>query len=462
MADLLATLLDPDGPPVLTADPAAATAAIAALDPAGSRLLRAAPGVPLWATHLPHSAPASRLEAAQNLLHARENRQAYWEGAVRRLAAAAPRLVVAMPAGRVRVEDIGFLRDCARRVRHNGRPARVVLLRAGTLQRGGVPAPDALRPGALDLSAAACAVAAERPHTLLAAARAAEPAIRLAALVAAYRHSITPVGARRVLSAAERTDVAPSVRSLLAYHLGQALAKGAHPAASLPLFDYARASVPAPDGAGASRVAASHNGEALARYRVGDQAGAARAEQAALTALTGLAADSAQHCLLLTNLADVYGRAPATAERAVACRVQAVRTATTLPALSYAVPKLVKALLSDGSHDHAEHYAGELLRAHDADPAPRRADERAAVSVCSALADAARRRGAPADAASWLAEAASRMRRATPDALAAVLRALPPEADPAVAARVRAEIATATQVHRHAAAFTGLAAGARS
>ncbi|OLR93190.1 hypothetical protein BJP25_16975 [Actinokineospora bangkokensis] len=527
-------MLDPDGARVLVAAPAEIASALARLDPAHTSHHLGAGEVPLWALRSPHRAPASELVSVHNLLHARENRQALRESALREVAEAAPRLLVAEFSGRVRAADVSFLRACAQRVRAGGRLLRVVVLRhratpstgdseaiAAVRTAGGIVATADLHRWAVErgwdrsrvdelvdrrgdlvtcvgrggatrelaelvvggavvpslsalllagdasaLSAVACAVSADRPLALARVARTGGIGVRLAAFVAAHRAHLGPAAADRVLALAERGGVDPSTRSLLAYHLGQALAKGAAPAESLRHFDYASTHVPVQGGAGASRVAASHNGAALAHLRTGNRAGAAAAERAGLAALAGNPDPALveQRCLLLTNLADVQSRDPATAAQALGTRLESARAAAaarSLAGLTYAVPKLVDALLATGDQPRAEEFAEELLRVHDACPAPRRADELAVVKVCSALAARCLAHGAPVTAASWYAEASRRMRQAAPAAFAAMVRALEATGEPRVdrpLGEIRADLALSAQVRAGLDALAALGA----
>lgn len=331
----------------------------------------------------------------------------------------------------------------------------------------------------------ACALAADRPATLLEACRALLRlgaasgwtavdrstcwALCLAAVVRSGRGRLSAASADRVLRLAEHARVTAAVRSLLGYDLGQVLAKTKDLArwrASVRFFSYARQYASPTPADGASRVAASYNGEALARYRSGDLAGAIGAEQAGLAALTAAGVPDSvelteQRVLLLTNLADVYGRNPATVEQAIDCGRQAYRLAIradSLTALNYAVPGLVRRLLAAGDRHEAEQVAGALLDRYDREQAPRRAAEQTVVSVCSRLA-AARLADDPADAAAWYAEAARRMRRARQqavDAVLASLRALSATNDAIALDRLEAELADQRSVRQQLLPLAGL------
>jgi hypothetical protein len=275
----------------------------------------------------------------------------------------------------------------------------------------------------------------------------------LAGLIAAGGNRLSPSAADRMLRLAERSGVSAEVRSLLSYHLGQLLAKSADSRRwqlSTTYFDYSQRCITGGPASGISRMAACYNGEALARYRSGDRAGAIRAERAGLRALARTEAGNdrsrlEQRTLLLANLADVYGRDPATAPAALRCGRQAVRTAQQAgspAALSYAVPNQVKRLIKQGRRPEAERATRLLLAGFDAGTA-RRQIERAVVGTCCRLADAYAADDPPR-AARWYAEAAGRLRYAEPEALSALLGQLRtdqlPPALAATIARLDAEL----------------------
>ena len=289
-------------------------------------------------------------------------------------------------------------------------------------------------------------------------------ALYLASLVGG-RARVSASAADRMLELARRGGVEAEVRSLLAYELGQRLAKGGAAearTAGMRCFAYARDCVrgphDAPRSAAASRVAASYNGEALVRYRCGDHAGAVRAELAGLAALAtpGLRTRqlAEQRVLLLTNLAEVYGRAEATQPQALRCGREAWRVATgvgSLVGLTYAVPSLVRRLLAADRYAEAAQVTGELLRHYDRESASRLAAERAVVSTCCRLAEAGLAAGAVARAARWYGEAASRMRLASPDAIGGIIQNLR-GCDPTVTQPVIASLEATLAAHRAVAA----------
>ncbi|MCT2587060.1 hypothetical protein [Actinophytocola gossypii] len=336
------------------------------------------------------------------------------------------------------------------------------------------------------ITAASCAAAADRPSALLDVTRSVlwggrrrgwsdvdrstAYALHLAAFVSAGRGRLSPAAADRVLALAERTGVDAPVRSLLGYHLGQILAKSRRPAgwaASTRHFAYAREHVRATPGGVASRIAASYNGEALARFRAGDRDGAVRAELAGLAALSAPGVPSTralaeQRVLLLTNLADVHARGDGTALEAIRCGQEAFRVAVdadSLVALTYVVPNLVRRLLDQGWLPEAERVADQLVRRYDRNVAPRRAAERAVVGVCCRLAAAQLAAGGVGAAAGWYAQAALRMRRAAPAALEGIvrnLRALDDDRSVQVLERLDAELTARRGTHERLSPLAGL------
>jgi hypothetical protein len=315
----------------------------------------------------------------------------------------------------------------------------------------------------------AAAYTARHQHTLLEYGRAALYGSRrgpsgpagatysyyLAGLVAAQGSRLSPAAADRVLRLAEHSGVQADVRSLLSYHLGQLMAKSTDSRRwplSIRYFDYSLRCLDGSPSNRTSRMAACYNGEALARYRTGDRAGAIRAEQAGLQALAqaGAGDDSTrleQRTLLLANLADVYARDTSTVLDAIRCGRRAVRTAQhagSAAALSYVVPNQVKRLIGQGWLPEAERVTRLLLADFDNRPARRRLAERAVVGTCCRLASAYADDD-PTRAAVWYGEAADRLHCAAPEALSALLRQLRtdgvPRALAPTMARLDAELA---------------------
>jgi hypothetical protein len=294
----------------------------------------------------------------------------------------------------------------------------------------------------------ATAIAAQQPETLLYYGRAVFSCYRravvkppstayatyLAALIAARGSRLSPATGDRMLALAERSGIDAGVRSLLSYHLGQLMAKSRDSRQlhrSVRYFGYSRQCLGANTASGISRIAACYNGEALARYRTGDRAGAIRAEQAGLEALSqaesaGGTSQTEQRSLLMANLADVYARETSTELEAIRYGQEALRIAGetgSLAALCYVVPGLVRRLIRHGWQVEAERVTRQLLSCFDHDHARRRSAERTVVGVCCQLASAF----APEDsdrAEYWYGQAADRMRFAAPEALDAILRQL--------------------------------------
>jgi hypothetical protein len=289
-------------------------------------------------------------------------------------------------------------------------------------------------------------------------------AVFLAAFVADQTR-VSPQLADAVLRLAERHAVDADSRSLLAASLGQLLAKDtdAHcRASSIPLFGYAAAHVPA-GGAdegpkAASRVAAAHNGAALAYYRAGDHRGAVAAERAGLDALAapGVLADGNlydQQILLLTNLGRVCSGRPESQAQALDCYRRAWRIASdqeSAGGMAYAGRDLVPALIRAGDHEEAERVTNELLRQWDASPGAPEA-ERTVVASCLRLADIQLARGAVQASAQWYAEAVRRMNRAAPDMIDGIVRNLRRQDRPPLAATMQL-LAAEREDHRAAAA----------
>jgi hypothetical protein len=294
----------------------------------------------------------------------------------------------------------------------------------------------------------ATAIAARQPETLLSYGRAvlhryrqaaAKPpsaayATYLASLVAARGNRLSPATCDRVLALAERSGVDAGVRSLLSYHLGQLMAKSGESQRwqrSVRYFSYSRQCLDGNATSGISRIAACYNGEALARYRTGDRAGAVRAERAGLEALSqaesaGGTSQVEQRTLLMANLADVYARETSTELEAIRYGQEALRMAVetgSLAALCYIVPGLARRLIRHGWRIEAERVTRQLLANFDQDDARRRGAERTVVGACCQLASAFAAED-PDRAAYWYGEAADRMRSAAPEALDAILRQL--------------------------------------
>ncbi|MEO3779502.1 hypothetical protein ABGB16_22205 [Micromonospora sp. B11E3] len=314
-------------------------------------------------------------------------------------------------------------------------------------------------------------LAAAARHGWRTVAKSSAYSLFLAAFIAA-RPRLSAPAAARVLRIAERAGVSSEALSLFAYHLGQTLARAAQAEArqaSLGLFSLSRDYVrdPAWRQRSASRIAATFNGEALVRYRDGDHQAAVHAELAGLDALTApnvpaTTALTEQRVLLLTNLAAVHARQPATRTEALHCYRQALHLATetdSLPSLVYVVPPMVRALLAAGKLTEAERVAERLLRRYETDPAPRQRFERAVVGVCCRLAAARLTADDTRAAADWYLDAAQRMRQSAPQALQAMidtLRVQPGEPVAAALTRMQATLAAQRAVQADLAPLAAL------
>jgi tetratricopeptide (TPR) repeat protein len=268
-----------------------------------------------------------------------------------------------------------------------------------------------------------------------------------------------------VLRLAERYGVDADSRSLLASSLAQLLVKDTDAqcrAASLPLFEYAAANVPASGSAGrpiaASRVAAACNGAALAYYREGDHREAVAAERAGLDALAtpGVLAEGnlyEQEVLLLTNLGRVHQARTETRATALDCYWRAWRIASdreSLGGMAYAGGDLVRTLIKAGNYEEAERVTNQLLRRYGASPNAPEA-ERTVVASCLRLAEVHLARGAVQASAQWYAEAVQRMNRAAPDVIDGILRNLRRQDQPPPV-QIMELLAAEQEAHRAAAA----------
>lgn len=292
----------------------------------------------------------------------------------------------------------------------------------------------------------------------------------LAALVA-DRTRISAAGADLVLRQATQCEVDPGARALLAYHLGQLLVKdpdaGVQPAA-FRCFDYARAwAAGANPAASRSQAAAAFNGEALGHYRHGDAAGAEKMMAAALDAVADAEADlTSQQVLLLTNLAKVHRRDPATRPAALTNYRLAWQTALgagSTAGLAYVAPDLVRALLEVDERGEAQEAVRELLCHHDATPAPTRQAEEAVAASCWRLADANLAAGDLPGAAGWYVAAARRCRRGGAALLDGIMQNLRRFGEPPAAAVAYLESARSVRAAAAAdvAALHALLGGAR-
>jgi hypothetical protein len=302
------------------------------------------------------------------------------------------------------------------------------------------------------------------------------------AAVVADRRRVTGSAAELVLAGAERAGVEPPARALLAFGLGQLLAKDPDPAvraAGVRCFEHARRAHGAAvtDPGTASRLAASFNGTALVHYRERDRDGAATTMRAALDALDVPEASgddlNDQQVLLLTNLGKLYRGDPATRADALHAYRRAWLAATTAASLSattYVVADLVRTLAAAGEHAEADAVGEEFVRLYDRAEDPGRAAERALSTVCWRLADQRLAAGAVPDAARWYVAAVSRMRRGAPEVIDTILRnlgALSPAPDPAVVETLTRQRAAHAMTAGDLVALRGLlaepaAAGARS
>lgn len=239
----------------------------------------------------------------------------------------------------------------------------------------------------------------------------------LAALVA-DRRRMSGETADLLLARAAGWGVEPSVRALLAFSLGQLLAKDADPAvrsAAERCFTHVREfDVPV------SHLAASFNGAALALYRDRDLDGAVASMRAALAALEGHEIVADQEVQLLTNLAKLYrGKAGALGlYRRAWAAADDVTTAT------YVASDLVRVLLDAGEATEAEAVAARLLDLFDRAGDSTRASEKVVSAVCFRLADHRLAASATTDAARWYLAAVSRMRRGAPEVVDTILRNL--------------------------------------
>lgn len=257
--------------------------------------------------------------------------------------------------------------------------------------------------------------------------------------IVADRKRISSAAAGALLNLAERFEVDTDVRSLLAYSLGQLLAKDTSPqswAASVRCFEYVRACLRAkvamnPETEG-SLIAASYNGAALVYYRAGDHRGAVAAELAALDALTAPGVLEKGHLyeqqvLLLTNLAKVHSAKKESRKEALACYRQAWHIATSaesLAGMAYVAADLVKSLIGVGEHAEAETVTKELLRQYDAVANASENFERAVVAAHWTLADVNLAKGAVQVAADWYADGVRCIQRAVPDVIDRIIQNL--------------------------------------
>lgn len=238
----------------------------------------------------------------------------------------------------------------------------------------------------------------------------------LAALVA-DRRRVSGETADLLLAHAERWRVAPAVRALLAYHLGQLLAKDPDPvvrSAAARCFAHARSlDVPV------HQVAASFNGAALALYRDRDLEGAVTNMRTALALVEGQEVLADQQVQLLTNLAKLRR---GTSE-ALGLYRRAWTAADDVTSATYVAADLVRVLLDAGEDTEAEAVAGRLLDLYDRGDAGR-ASEKAVSAVCFRLADRRLAAGDGGEAARWYLAAVSRMRRGAPEVVDTILRNL--------------------------------------
>ncbi|GLY47558.1 hypothetical protein [Lentzea sp. NBRC 102530] len=248
------------------------------------------------------------------------------------------------------------------------------------------------------------------PHATAAAAY-------LAALVADRRRVSGPL-ADVVLRQAARWDVAPDHRAMLAYSLGQLLAKDPDPAqraSAARCFAHARElDVPL------AQVAASFNGAALALYRDRDLTGAVTTMRTALDLLEGHDTVADQQVQLLTNLAKLRRGTP----EAVGLYRRAWGIADDVANATYVAADLVRVLLEAGERPEAEAVATRLLELSDRAEDTGQATEKAVSAVCFRLADQHLADGATAEAGRWYLAGISRMRRGAPDVVDAVMRNL--------------------------------------
>lgn len=270
----------------------------------------------------------------------------------------------------------------------------------------------------------------------------------LAALVA-DRRRVSGALADLVLAQAAKWDVEPAKRAMLAYGLGQLLAKDPDPAersSAARCFAHARElDVPV------TQVAASFNGAALALYRDRDLDGAVTTMRTALKLLEGHDTVADQQVQLLTNLAKLRRGTP----EAIDLYRRAWGIADDVANATYVASDLVRVLLDAGEEAEAESVATRLLDLFDRAPDTNQASEKAVSAVCFRLADRRLAAANTAQATHWYLAAVSRMRRGAPDVVDAVLRNLGDQ--PEALLRERAAHA---QVADDLLALRGLLAGA--
>ncbi|WP_394618481.1 hypothetical protein JNUCC0626_05110 [Lentzea sp. JNUCC 0626] len=239
----------------------------------------------------------------------------------------------------------------------------------------------------------------------------------LAALVADRRRVSGPL-ADIVLRQATRWEVAPDQQAMLAYSLGQLLAKDPDPAqraSAARCFAHARElDVPR------AQIAASFNGAALALYRDRDLAGAVTTMRAALEQVEGQDVVADQQVQLLTNLAKLRRGTP----EAVGLYRRAWTIADDVANGTYVAVDLVRVLLEAGEREEAEAVATRLLELFDRARDTSQANEKAVSAVCFRLADQHLADGATAEAGRWYLAGISRMRRGAPDVVDAAMRNL--------------------------------------
>ncbi|GAB2838396.1 hypothetical protein [Lentzea nigeriaca] len=239
----------------------------------------------------------------------------------------------------------------------------------------------------------------------------------LAALVA-DRRRVSGTLADLLLAQAEKWDVRPADRAMLAYNLGQLLAKDPDPAvrkSAARCFEHARElDVPV------TQVAASFNGAALALYRDRDLDGAVTSMRTALELLEGQDIVADQQVQLLTNLAKLRRGTP----EAMCLYRRAWEAADGVANATYVASDLVRVLLDAGEEREAEAVATRLLDLFDSADDPNQASEKAVSAVCFRLAGHRLAAGATADAARWYLAAVSRMRRGAPEVVDTILRNL--------------------------------------
>ncbi|MDX3660200.1 hypothetical protein PV646_23110 [Streptomyces sp. ID05-26A] len=250
----------------------------------------------------------------------------------------------------------------------------------------------------------------EVPHETVAGAY-------LAALVA-DRRRVSGAQANLILAQAANRHVEPAEQAMLAYSLGQLLAKDPDPAersSAARCFAHARdLDVPV------TQVAASFNGAALALYRDRDFDGAVTSMRTALKLLEGHDTVADQQVQLRTNLAKLRRGTP----EAVGLYRQAWRIADDVANAAFVAADLVRILLDEGERAEAEAVATRLLDLFDRASDTNQASEKAVSAVCFRLADHELASAATTQATRWYLAAVSRMRRGAPDVVDAVLRNL--------------------------------------